>query len=669
MTDTNAFYALRDELRALRDVIPALRSEVAGGPNGESPGEPAGGVHLPWRDRLVRSVLPAIDLPLPVLLVAISGGGSTGKSTLFNVLAGKELSRVGFRAGLTSRVLLAGHPDVLSGPDVAASLLHRLAQAPEPWSQAGDAVTPGPPLYAASSSVPPNLLLIDTPDFDTGVEGRMVNRERAEPVLRTAEVIVYVFTNTVYNNLSNTRFMADIVGAIGGRPMVLVYRVSRAADDAEVLEHCRVVARHLYRTPQGRELPRRELPSEILGIYRMHESDAVALGQAEPSIIPVGDVTGGRAIRELLSGLDVARIKRRVFAADLEQIRREAAADLEALRGAAHRASLYRRGLEQVTAQEALGALRTFPMNEAVALTTRLFLESSPAHIKVLRATGRVVAAPLRGVQALGRALERLVGEAPDEPAPPDPTVELERDLLNAANALRNRLLDDHLIVRVTADDPLLREARAEAAEEGGAAQVEPLGGGVFNVHLTAPAAVRAREADLLARDWTAVTRDLRAVAHDLVGLPADIEEDLAAIVTRFRAGMGWRERVREGLFASLSALPSLLGVTYMLLTANPVAGAGIWIELQGLFGLNDLWALVSIPASAGLSEQERKQLQQMVAPAFRLWFERRLTSVVSVLQDAVCRPALEALDGVPAPDDARFARVERALASLEVPT
>lgn len=656
MTDTNTFYALRDELRALRDLFPTLRAEVAG--------ESAGGDHLPWRDRLVRNVLPAIDLPLPVLLVAISGGGSTGKSTLFNVLAGKELSRVGFRAGLTSRVLLAGHPDVLSGPEVAAGLLHRLAQAPEPWRQAGDAVTPGPPLYAASPSVPPNLLLIDTPDFDTGVEGRMVNRERAEPVLRTAEVIVYVFTNTVYNNLSNTRFMADIVGAIGGRPMVLVYRVSRAADHAEVLEHCRVVAGHLYRTPQGRDLP-----SEILGIYRMHESDAVALGQAEPSLIPVGDVTAGRAIRELLSGLDVARIKRRVFAADLEHIRREAAADLEALRGAARRAALYRRGLEQATAQEALGALRTFPMNEAVALTTRLFLESSPTHIKVLRATGRVVAAPLRGVQALGRALERLMGEAPDEEASPDPTSELERDLLNAANALRNRLLDDHLIVRVTADDPLLRESRAEAAQEGAAAQVESLGGGVFNVHLPAPAAVRAREGALLAQDWAAVTRDLRAVAHDLVGLPADIEEDLAAIVARFRAGMGWRERVREGFFASLSALPSLLGVTYMLLTANPVAGAGIWIELQGLFGLNDLWALVSIPASAGLSEQERKQLQQMVAPAFRLWFERRLTAVVNVLQDAVCRPALEALAGVPPPEDARFARVERALASLEVPS
>jgi len=514
---------------------------------------------------------------------------------------------------------------------------------------------PGPPLYATSPSVPRNLLLIDTPDFDTGVEGRMVNRERAEPVLRTAEVIVYVFTNTVYNNLSNTRFMADVIGEIGGRPTVLVYRISRAASDAEVLAHCQVVARQLYRLDEGQGLP-----PQLLGMYRMPESDTVALGQAEPTLIPVGDVTGGRGLRELLSSLDVSGVKRSVFAADLEQIRREAAADLAALQQEAGKAALYRRGLDQVTAEEALGALRTFPMSEAMALTTRLFLQTSPPHIKVLRATGRVVSAPLRGVQALGRALGRRMGEAPDRPAPPNAAAELERDLLHAANALRNRLLDDHLIARASLGDAFLRDARVAGDGEKASARIEALGGGLFNVHLQTPVAVRAREADLLAQDWAAVTNDLRRVAHELVGLPADIEEELAAIVARFRVGMGWRERACEGLLASLSALPPLLGVTYMLLTANPVAGTGLWIELQGLFGLNDLWALVSIPASAGLSEQERKQLQQMVAPAFRLWFERRLQAVVSVLRDTVCRPALDALDRLPAPDDPRFARAER---------
>jgi len=56
-----------------------------------------------------------------------------------------------------------------------------------------------------------------------------------------------------------------------------------------------------------------------------------------------------------------------------------------------------------------------------------------------------------------------------------------------------------------------------------------------------------------------------------------------------------------------------------------------------------------------------------MVAPAFRLWFERRLSAVVAVLQEAVCRSVLDALARAPAPTDPRFERLERALAALEV--
>ena len=106
---------LRADLKTLRDLLPQLQAELAGDPSDAS--------HPGWLRTLSQNVLPAIDFDLPVLLVAICGGGSTGKSTLFNMLAGEPLSRVGFRAGLTKRVLLAGHPSVLSGPDVAESLL------------------------------------------------------------------------------------------------------------------------------------------------------------------------------------------------------------------------------------------------------------------------------------------------------------------------------------------------------------------------------------------------------------------------------------------------------------------------------------------------------------------------------------------------------------------
>lgn len=642
---------LRDALRALRDLLPALRQGLI-----------VGAAESAWLTTLRHNVLPALDFDLPVLLVAVCGGGSTGKSTVFNTLAGQRLSDVGFRAGLTTRVLLAGHPRVLSGLAVARGLLHRLGQEPEPWTRATDATTPGPPLYAATESIPPNLLLIDTPDFDTGEGGEWVNRKRAEAVLRTADVLVYVFTNAVYNNLANTRFMADIVGGIGGRPTVLVYRISRAASDQEVLSHCRAVATNLFggdaSGPEG-------FPRQIVGLYRSHESDQVALGQAEPGLEPIGLTR--QPLPRLLAGLDVAAIKRQVLGADLRRIVKGAQSELDTLTHEARLVALYQRALERVMAEQAMASLTSFPAGDALRLATRLFVETSPAPVRALRATGKVVGAPLRGAIAL---VNRLSGGArPEAEAPRDPARDMERDVLLSANALRNRLLDDHLILQVRSGDVLLAEARALAADDGlGPLRpvVERLGHGSYTVHVPVPDLARALEPALMAQDWESLSGTLRGVVPDLVGLPKGIESELRQAVIAFRQRMNWRQRLRESLFASLSALPPLLAVSYTLLTADPVTGGGLWIQLSSVFGVNDLWALMSIPASVGLSEQERNQLEQMVAPVFRLWLERRVGAIVEVYRRSVCQPILAALESAPVPDDPRLRQVAAALRQLQ---
>ena len=174
-------------------------------------------------------------------------------------------------------------------------------------------------------------------------------------------------------------------------------------------------------------------------------------------------------------------------------------------------------------------------------------------------------------------------------------------------------------------------------------------------------------EQELLAQDWAATIDTLRHAAGELIGLPADIEEELKASVVAFRGEMSWTQQVRETFLASLAALPPLLGVAYTLLTANPVTGGGIWIRLESVFGLNDLWALVSIPASVGLGERERKHLEQLIAPVFRLWLERRVVTIVGLYRDSVCRPVLVALERVPSPEDERLAQVARALDALAV--
>jgi len=158
----------------------------------------------------------------------------------------------------------------------------------------------------------------------------------------------------------------------------------------------------------------------------------------------------------------------------------------------------------------------------------------------------------------------------------------------------------------------------------------------------------------------------LEQAAEELAGMPQEIEDELRAAVAEFRSQMGMARRLREAFFASLTALPPILGVTYTLLTANPVAGAGLWIELEGVLGLNDLWALVSIPASAGLSEQDRRQLQEMLAPVFKVWLTRRTDAIIALFRDAIYGPVLDALERVPEADDVRLWSVEEAARRLK---
>ena len=165
--------------------------------------------------------------------------------------------------------------------------------------------------------------------------------------------------------------------------------------------------------------------------------------------------------------------------------------------------------------------------------------------------------------------------------------------------------------------------------------------------------------------DWVATRQILAEASHELVGLPLGIARELELAVKQFRREMKWHQRVGETLIAGLSAVPPILGVTYALLTVNPVAGGGLWIRLGSILGTNDLWALVSIPASAGLGEQDRRQLERMISPVFKLWLERRSQAITSILADTVCQPIWRALDRIPLSGDPRFGDVEVALAGL----
>ena len=66
------------------------------------------------------------------------------------------------------------------------------------------------------------------------------------------------------------------------------------------------------------------------------------------------------------------------------------------------------------------------------------------------------------------------------------------------------------------------------------------------------------------------------------------------------------------------------------------MGAAGIKVKLTGLFGLHDLYALVAIPATAGMKQADRKQLEELLAPVARSWLEHKLQAVVSLFEDQI---------------------------------
>jgi hypothetical protein len=250
-----------------------------------------------------------------------------------------------------------------------------------------------------------------------------------------------------------------------------------------------------------------------------------------------------------------------------------------------------------------------------------------------------------------------------ERPAPPpDLKAALRADLLVSAGDLRNRLIEGDLIVQVTPGDDL---AQAASAARQAGARVEALDREILHVHVPAPEIVKEHIPGMLAQDWDRARGVLEQAVDGLVGMPADVETELRASISEFRASMGVGRRLREAFFASLTALPPVLGVTYTLLTANPAAGAGLWIQLEGVLGLNDLWALVSIPASAGLSEQDRSQLQAMIAPVFRVWLAKRTDTIAALYRDTAYAALASSLEAMPIADDPRLAALDSALNRL----
>ncbi len=196
-------------------------------------GIPVAGVPAADRilDRLERDLLPRTAGGDRYLVAGIVGPNNAGKSSLFNSLAGAPLSPADPAGGTTRRLLGTAHPALLeqlaADPSLSRFPLRSLSPLPSgrvPAVPDGSALAEEL-LVVEQARFPENLLLIDTPDFDSIL---VENRAASEALLAVADLVITVVTRHSYQNREVVTFLRNWLSH--GRPWMLVYNEGIDAD-------------------------------------------------------------------------------------------------------------------------------------------------------------------------------------------------------------------------------------------------------------------------------------------------------------------------------------------------------------------------------------------------------------------------------------------------------
>ena len=589
------------------------------------------GLHPPpetegWERVFDSKLLPRISPDFP-LVAAICGGGSSGKSTLFNALAGSPLSPTGGSAGINRRVLVAGRPATLDREDLVSVLFEPFGCAPQPLSSPNELTQVGCPVRAAADALPENLLLMDTPDFDTGARGAYVNRETTRQALEAADLLIYIFTNANYNNRDNTDFIARMLDGIGRRRCMLVYRAYPSYSDRQVWEHAMVVAGNLYA-----DLPEKE----VLGVYRADEDNEVAAGRRPMRLHPVPPFEQG--LTDALAGIDPRRERGSLQDAIVDDVITSIKKTIAAAGDTMRQTSLYLDALQLAQSRCVADALRQMPMDAVVRRFADIWLTTDPAHIRFIRKAGSVVEAPLRLIAAAARWGKKEGG------APPPPTgaafqKTVEADLFESLHRLYAQAAGPEVSVSGPIRDPAVSRMHATATAAGDRFSAMVESGGDVRFRVPAPEAIESERRALEARPWQEIVEAIGAKKNEILSFSADLDRELTELAASMRERMGLWGQVRQTFSALLNILPATAAVTYVLHTGDPAGAAGIKVKLTGLFGLHDLYALVAIPATSGMKKADRKQLEVMLVPIARAWLDRKLEIVREMFEAEITGP------------------------------
>ncbi len=261
-----------------------------------------------WADLLTYKLAPHFEGE-GCLIAAVTGGTNTGKSTAFNLLLGSEVSPMMATAAATRHPLLAANAEraaqCMEGrlvPEFKAQLVG------DGMGVVSEDVPEDAMFVAETESLPPDLMLLDTPDVDS-IDQR--NWKVADHIRAAGDVLVAVLTAEKYRDERVVAFFKQ--AAESGRVVIPLMNKANPADDFAVARHqladfCNDVSI---------DSPCFVLPHDFSLADNLSRS--------------ISSLDGDTDLRAYLESLDIPSIKRRVYESSLTHFVREAESFLDGL--------------------------------------------------------------------------------------------------------------------------------------------------------------------------------------------------------------------------------------------------------------------------------------------------------------------------------------------------
>ena len=636
LNDQNLIDALkkvRDEIPRVMDVLGLDRRKAA----------------EPWAQIIDKKLLTKLSPDFP-LMVTICGGGSSGKSTLFNSIVGEELSPVGGSAGLNRRVLFSAHGELLEKPEFLSALFEPFGSLPRPLKDKNELTTPGHPLYVSSNAIPKSLVLMDTPDFDTGAKGVYINREVSRQALESSDILIYIFTNSNYNNRENTDFISEMLTSIGMRKCFLIYRVYPSFETQEVQEHAMTVAENLYG---------KAADQYVLGVYRIDEDNSVASGEKFMTLRPVEKEDP--SFLDALKRIDTEKLRLGLLSSILNDVLDRAQEFIEQAKTSNQELHLYLDALQTAQSHCVHEALQHFPVDRVMKRFVDIWLSTDPPFIKAMRKTGTIIEFPFKVLAGTAKKIKNTFSDKKKPVAQGDFIDAVKEDLLSAVNRMHYNTLNSEISVSAALKDPVTRrmadaveEIRAQRGlknHENPRKETEDKKGALTFI-VSAHPVVWPHQETLRRMDWKSIQQSILSQQEVIAELSHDIEKDLINIADGFRSKMGTWTKIRQIFAAFLNVVPATVAVTYILSTGDPMGAVGIKVKLSGLFGLHDLYALIAIPATTGIKKADQNQLKEMLAPIIQTWLNNKLKAVQDLFEKEITGQMIQhAIDALQSSD------------------